>query len=260
VDPTIRVQGAARQGGVLFVTVNGIAPRHPATLTWLGQKYPLAAEGTVMRAVLPVPVETEAGGYTLRLDVESGETVEHSVGVAAVHFPHQSLSLPAAMLATYDSPRAKRDDELLLTTARKFTPQRYWVGSFLLPAAGPLSTGFGDKRTYNGWRKGWHKGLDVAAGPGTPIHAPNGGVVVVAAPGMLVNGNCTLIDHGLGVMSLYMHQSHIKVKSGQHVNAGEVIGNVGSTGAGTGPHLHWGCYVHGIPVDPRVLMHVPAGW
>lgn len=256
----LSVQGTARQGGVLFVTVHGADPLHHPRVSWLGQTLPLAADGAVLRAVLAVPVDTPPGGHALKVESDEGEALSHTVEIAHVYFPHQSLSLPVGMLATYDSPRAKRDDELLLSAARKFIAERYWHGSFSLPAAGPFSTGFGEKRTYNGWRKGWHKGLDIAAGPGASIHAPNDGVVTVVGAGMLVNGNCTLINHGFGVCSLYMHQSRIHVRDGERVRRGQLIGNVGSTGAGTGPHLHWGCYVHGIPVDPKALLHVPPGW
>lgn len=250
----VSIQGACRQGGVIFVTLHGASPDDK--LSWLGVEYPLAVEGDTQRAILPVPVETAPGGHELRL----GTNLLRTVQVARVNFPHRTVTLPAAMLATYDSKRNKDDDALIFAAARIFTPQRYWRGPFLQPAAGPLSTGFGAKRTYNGWRKGWHKGLDVEADTGTPIEAPNGAVVALVAPGQLVNGNATLLDHGMGVYSLYMHQSRILVKKGQRLTQSQLIGKVGSTGAGTGPHLHWQCFVHGVPVDPKVLMHAPAGW
>lgn len=268
----VSVQGTARQGGVLFVSMDDAilkATSHDTPLargasnlrlTWLGQRYPLVAEGRLLRAVLPIPVDTTPGGHTLRIEADEGIQDARVIQVRKVGFPHRSIHLPAAMLATYDSPRAKRDDALLLAAARRFIPERHWHGSFSRPAAGPFSTRFGVRRTYNGWRKGWHRGLDIEAEAGTAIHAPNGGIVAIVAPHSLVNGNATLINHGLGVASLYLHQSRIRVSSGQRVAADQIIGNVGSTGAGTGPHLHWACYVHGVPIDPRALMHVPPGW
>jgi murein DD-endopeptidase MepM/ murein hydrolase activator NlpD len=252
-EVVLHVQGAARQGGVLFVTVEG---RTEGSLTWLGATYPLAAEDGKGRAILPVPVETKPGAHSLVL----AEGPARTVRIASTRFPHQSITLPPAMLAGYDNPRNKSDDQLLIDAARVFTPIRYWRGAFLQPAEGPIGTHFGQKRTYNGWRKGWHKGLDIEAWGGSAIRAPGAAVVAVTAPHQLVNGNATLLNHGMGVYSLYMHQSRIRVKKGQEVARGRRIGDVGATGAGTGPHLHWQVFVHGIPVDPVVFMHPPAGW
>lgn len=255
--PRLRVEGAPRPGGALFITVSNASVGDTLTIRWLDATYPLAADGDVLRAVLPVPRTTKPGAYMLRLAAGEETRVERAVPLKKVNYGYQSIWLPAAMLATYDCARAKADDRLLLDAAKKFTPERYWRGPFRSPAAGPLSTRYGQARTYNGWRKGWHKGLDVAADSGAPIRAPGGAVVAVVAPRQLVNGNATLLDHGLGVYSLYMHQSRISVTAGQKVAEGRQIGRVGSTGAGTGPHLHWACYVHGVPVDPQVLVHAP---
>lgn len=253
----MRVEGAPRPGGALFVTVSNAGDGDTLALRWLDNAYPLAAEGSVLRAVLPVPRATKPGTYVLALTGSEGALVERAVPLKKVNYGDQSIWLPPAMLATYDSARAKADDRLLLDAAKKYTPERYWRGPFRSPADGPLSTRYGQARTYNGWRKGWHKGLDVAAGSGAPIRAPGGAVVAVVAPRQLVNGNATLLDHGIGVYSLYLHQSRIGVTVAQKVAAGRRIGQVGSTGAGTGPHLHWACYVHGVPIDPQVLMHAP---
>jgi murein DD-endopeptidase MepM/ murein hydrolase activator NlpD len=71
------------------------------------------------------------------------------------------------------------------------------------------------------------------------------------AEGFELHGNTIGIDHGQGVLSIMIHLSRIDVQEGQRVEAGQVIGAVGSTGASTGPHLHWGLYVHGLSVDPE---------
>jgi murein DD-endopeptidase MepM/ murein hydrolase activator NlpD len=123
-------------------------------------------------------------------------------------------------------------------------------GRFIWPVNGSITSGFGPRThpIYGGSRV--HTGLDIAASQGTPIKAAGDGVVKMAG----VNGgygNWTLIDHGGGLATGYGHQSRIAVSVGQHVSQGEVIGYVGSTGASTGPHLHWEVRVNGNPVDPR---------
>jgi murein DD-endopeptidase MepM/ murein hydrolase activator NlpD len=120
---------------------------------------------------------------------------------------------------------------------------------FTWPVDGSIASGFGPRThpIYGGSRV--HTGVDVSASQGTPIKAAGDGVVRMAG----VNGgygNWTLIDHGDGLATGYGHQSRIAVSIGEHVSTGEVIGYVGSTGASTGPHLHWEVRVNGNPVNP----------
>ena len=114
---------------------------------------------------------------------------------------------------------------------------------------GPITSPFGYRNDPVLGGNRLHAGVDIAASQGTPIKAAGDGVVKMAG----VNGgygNWTLIDHGGGLATGYAHQSRIAVSIGQHVSTGEVIGYVGSTGASTGPHLHWEVRVNGNPVDP----------
>jgi murein DD-endopeptidase MepM/ murein hydrolase activator NlpD len=120
---------------------------------------------------------------------------------------------------------------------------------FIWPVDGPISSPFGPRTDpINGGTK-VHPGIDIAASQGTPIKAAGDGVVKMAGWNGGY-GNFTLIDHGGGLATGYGHQSRIGVSIGQHVSTGEVIGYVGSTGASTGPHLHWEVRVNGNPVDP----------
>lgn len=134
------------------------------------------------------------------------------------------------------------------------TPQKLWKGIFKSPAAPPFNNCwpslFGSRRSYNGSAYTYfHSGLDFCGGVGTEIHAPAAGTVVFAGP-LTVRGNATMIDHGWGVYSGYLHQSKFLVNVGDHVEAGQVIGLVGGTGRVTGPHLHWEIFVGGVQVDP----------
>jgi murein DD-endopeptidase MepM/ murein hydrolase activator NlpD len=140
------------------------------------------------------------------------------------------------------------------------SPDKLWSGVFKLPspldAEYCLETGecwssrFGNRRSYNGSPyNAFHTGLDIVGGSGTQIFAPAPGVVVFAGP-LTVRGNATMIDHGRGVYSGYMHQSEVYVQPGQRVNTGDLIGLVGGTGRVEGPHLHWEVWVNGVQVDP----------
>ncbi len=258
---SIEVQGAPRQGGALFLTVRDAVHNATTRIHWLNRDWPVGVEDEdEVRTVVPIAVYVKPGVHELALYTDGKVVASASVRVVKHAYPHGEIRLPRAMLATYLTPRARAEDRRILDAAAVFLPRRYWHGNFVVPAAGPLGTRFGIQRTYNGWYHAYHHGIDIEAWGGSAIRAANAGVVTVVSHHMLVNGSATLINHGFGVSSLYLHQSHQNVRPGQSVWKGEVIGRVGMTGAGTGPHLHWACYVDGIPVDPEVLMHVPTGW
>ena len=123
------------------------------------------------------------------------------------------------------------------------------TGRFIWPVNGSVGSGFGPRIHPISGGSRMHTGVDIGAPSGTPIKAAGDGVVVMAGPNGGY-GNWTLIDHGGGLATGYGHQSSIGVSRGQRVSRGEVIGRVGSTGASTGPHLHWEVRVNGSPVDP----------
>ncbi|MBV8387554.1 MAG: peptidoglycan DD-metalloendopeptidase family protein [Acidimicrobiia bacterium] len=117
------------------------------------------------------------------------------------------------------------------------------AAGLIWPCHGPLTSPFGMR-----WGR-MHQGQDIACGDGTAIHAAKAGTVVFAGV-MSGYGNVVIIDHGGGFSTLYAHQSRMAVQQGQHVNQGDVIGYVGSTGHSTGPHLHFETRFGGAPRNP----------
>ncbi len=135
------------------------------------------------------------------------------------------------------------------------TPQKFWQGALIKPNEGPISSGFGVRRYYNGVfaKDYYHRGVDYAGDTGSSVVTPAAGqvrLVGTVKQGFRIHGNVVGVDHGQGVESIFLHLSRINVKEGDFVRAGQVVGAVGSTGSATGPHLHWGFYVHGAAVDP----------
>src|SRR5262245_37129508 len=127
-----------------------------------------------------------------------------------------------------------------------------WTESFVRMPAAPLS-GFADRRTYthNGQviDHQTHLGYDLASLKNSTVPAANSGVVVYTGP-LGIYGNSVILDHGLGLFSLYGHLSEIGVKQGAKVNRGDPIGKTGDTGLAAGDHLHFSTMVHGVHVDP----------
>ena len=131
-----------------------------------------------------------------------------------------------------------------------------FLSGFDWPAPGIESGVFGSQRIDNGVPMAPHYGVDMAAPVGTPIHAPADGVVRICDDYYL-DGGFTLIDHGQGVSTSYLHQSKRLVKPGDMVKRGQTIGLIGATGRATGPHLHWAMNWFEVRLDPSLSTRKP---
>jgi murein DD-endopeptidase MepM/ murein hydrolase activator NlpD len=156
--------------------------------------------------------------------------------------------------ATLDPATTGPEDKIWRDLSSQASPVKYWKDVFSLPVmpvfAECYASRFGSRRSYNGSDyKYYHTGLDYCGQIGDPIYAAAPGVVVFAGP-LTVRGNATMIDHGMGVFTGYMHQSELLVKVGDRVEQGQLIGRVGNTGRVEGPHLHFEVLVGGVPVNP----------
>jgi murein DD-endopeptidase MepM/ murein hydrolase activator NlpD len=203
------------------------------------------------RAFIPTTPLQKAGKRTIRVTGD-GQVRNLLVQVSTRKFPVQRINLPpgkAGVKATaYELKRVSEFKALQ-------TSQKYWNGIFIKPNVGRISTIYGVRRYYNGKFANdyYHRGVDYAGPTGSPVVAPAAGKVALVgrvSQGFRVHGNVVGIDHGQGVTSIFMHLSRINVQEGDMVKPGQLIGGVGSTGASTGPHLHWGLYVNGQSVDP----------
>jgi murein DD-endopeptidase MepM/ murein hydrolase activator NlpD len=129
---------------------------------------------------------------------------------------------------------------------------------FIQPAKGRISSVFGSQRILNGQKKSPHSGVDIAAPIGTVVKAASDGVVSLVHQDMFYTGKTVMINHGLGLQTVYIHMNAIKVKKGQKVKQGDVIGEVGTTGRSTGPHLHWGVSWFNVKLDPQKVVSKPC--
>jgi len=135
------------------------------------------------------------------------------------------------------------------------TDTAYYLSGFLRPVEGGRISGvFGGQRILNGEAKNPHNGVDIALPEGTPVYAMADGVVRLSGDNFHYNGNFILLDHGQGLSSVYVHMLKTLVRTGDKVLKGQKIGEVGSTGRSTGPHLHWGVQWYKKRIDPLMLM------
>ena len=154
--------------------------------------------------------------------------------------------------SSFSKESVKEDAEIRAETSALFSVGNYWKGAFAMPCEGEISTMFGVGRSYNNQPvSSFHLGLDIAADQYTKINAPAKGIIklVIASP---LRGLMVYVDHGLGVQSSFSHLNSVFVEAGEVVTRGTLLGTVGSSGASTGPHLHWEVSVWDTFTDPFV--------
>ncbi|MDY6897636.1 MAG: M23 family metallopeptidase [Cyanobacteriota bacterium] len=242
-------------GDTISVIVTPDDPSNSGNLqvTSNGKTYPVfPIAPNTYRAFIPTTPLEKYGRRVVRVSGERTRTRNLAVWVSNRRFPTQRINLPPGKAGV-------KATQLELDRVKEFkalvTPQKFWNGPLLRPNVSRISTIYGVRRYYNGKfaKNYYHRGVDYAGGYGSPVVAPAAGRVALVgkeSQGFKVHGNIVGIDHGQGVTSIYMHLNRINVKEGDMVRPGQLIGGIGSTGASTGPHLHWGWYVNGQAVDP----------
>lgn len=252
----------ATQGSLLLVEVRSAKPLASVKAEWNGAQLSFWEShqgqdlGTdIHRSLLGVDLEQAPGKYPLVItaQIADGAAVNCSetLTVTAGKFPTEKLQVSKEFVEPDPEQlaRAKAESQKLRDIYAITTPVRLWQGRFRLPLDGVTTGGnFGRRRVLNGQPGSPHTGVDFPSPTGTPIHAAQRGRVVIAEP-FFFSGNTVLIDHGLGIYTLYGHLSKIDVKVGDLLDSGAVLGEVGATGRVTGPHLHWGLTVNRAKVN-----------
>lgn len=260
-DPVVTWNPTKLVGGspVLF-GISAPANVQGVRADWLGHEVTFfrPAGARIWYALAGIPVETSAGTYELRLTetVPGGES-QRSETVNIAKATYLKIPLHVAKKFTEPSPEQLKqiaaDKTLKQAILATESSKRLWSGRFEAPVSVRTSDVFGTERVFNGEVASRHLGLDYAAPAGTPVHAINRGVVILAQP-LFFEGGFVVIDHGQGMLSLYLHLSEFKVKEGDVVEKGQLIALSGGSGRATGPHLHLAVRWQGIYVNPAVLL------
>lgn len=194
------------------------------------------------------------------LEARSGHRAERrTLPVARGQFPSTRINgLPPSTVAPTDPALIERiQREVAIKTegfASRLEGDDFRSGFDWPLAAFRVSSEWGSQRVLNGTPARPHYGIDLAAPQGTPIRAPADGVVTLAQPGMHFEGGLTLIDHGQGLITAYLHQSRVDVLPSQRITRGQVIGTVGMTGRATGPHLCWRMRWRDRQMNPALMV------
>jgi murein DD-endopeptidase MepM/ murein hydrolase activator NlpD len=227
---------------------------------WLGHQvwFSYDPAGKTWYGIAGVSLETRPGTYALELSGTTSQAATISftrqITVGAAKYP--SIKVTVAKRFTEPSKaeleRIHQDKTVKQDVFQHTNPEREWSGKFLAPVVAPVSDAFGTRRTFNGKVQSMHQGLDYGVPTGTPVSAANAGIVLLAGP-LYFEGNCVVLDHGQGLLTLYLHLSEIKVKQGERIAAGQEIGRSGGTGRATGPHLHFAVRWQGVYLNPATL-------
>jgi murein DD-endopeptidase MepM/ murein hydrolase activator NlpD len=188
--------------------------------------------------------------FSITGDSEEGRMIDFSQFILNEDVNFGELMLLTVAPETIDQASIEQDDKLIRQYTSVISPQKYWQGNFAYPVDEPwINARYGQERVYNGSYIYYHTGTDFGVNTSNlNIYAPAPGKVVYAGP-TIIRGNYTLIDHGWGVFSGFAHQDQIQVQEGDFVETGQLIGQIGSTGRSTGPHLHWDLWVNGVLVN-----------
>jgi murein DD-endopeptidase MepM/ murein hydrolase activator NlpD len=246
-----KLNRAPQQGTIAL----GFVPAGTTRLVKDGADVPFAPDGRFMigfgrdHAPVAVVVAFQSGG----------RSVSERLTVAKRAWKIENLPT----LPRFSQPdaefQARRPGELAqINAARRINAASDgWRQNFIWPARGRISGVFGSQRIYRGEPGAPHSGVDVAGATGTPVVAPVDGVIVLAAAApFTLEGNLLMIDHGMGLTSVFLHLSRIDVKKGDIVRQGQRVGAIGMTGRATGPHLHWGMKWNDERIDPAPLAGV----
>lgn len=179
----------------------------------------------------------------IQLVIIDGEFHEEKLTVssAKVHFTKKALKQIA------------RDRKILDKLYHHPLPRAQFSNPFLSPMDSVITSQYGGRRIFNDKKRSQHLGTDYRATVGTEVKATNDGVVGLSED-LFFTGETVIIDHGLGIFSMYGHLSKLLVKKGDKVKAGQVIALSGATGRVSGPHLHWGIKMNYNWINPLSLV------
>lgn len=261
-DPTL-----AFPGGVLVVYLRRSLGTTFAILN--GRRAPFLDGAHGPRAFVPIPIGTPPGPATLGIELwarRGRQRIAMQVPIAPRIYGSRTVLVPETKRPLVARREAVVDGRRLLMALRSTTVQALWSGPFVSPLANPPTVGFGDNETFVGGSRlnqmsdaifgEYHRGLDYEVPAGTIVSAPAAATISFAGP-LTLTGQTVVLDHGQGVVSAFFHLSRLDVREGDQVVARARLGLSGDTGIAATPLVHWGVYVHGVAVDPSVLLKLP---
>jgi len=242
-----------QQGDIVQFIMDMPKGAEGGSVTIAGRTFPGFVVAGLLYVYAGIDMDTSAGTHTIVYDFGT-EQGEREIVVRKRDFATERLQVESKYtdLDKETLERVDRENARLQKLWATTTPRRLWHEAFVKPADGPNGSPFGLRRYFNGQPRSPHSGLDIKAPDGSEVTAANDGTVVLAE-NLFFTGNTVIVDHGLGLYTIYAHLSRMDVAVGDQVHRSQPIGRVGATGRVTGPHLHWAVKLGGTRVDPAML-------
>ncbi|MGI9291537.1 MAG: M23 family metallopeptidase [Gammaproteobacteria bacterium] len=246
-------------GQVIRVDLPAEPELETVSIAWQSQQVQMAPAELGWFALLGVDLDVSPGSYEAEavLSYTDNREVRRAVSIKVKPKDYRTTRLEVESkyveLSPENKQRTAKERRQINATYATTAAKPYWSEDFIVPIKGATGgRNFGHRRVFNDQPRAPHSGADLRAATGTEVLAANRGKVLLTGD-FFFNGKSVFIDHGMGVLSMYLHLSEIGVEAGQIVERGEVLGRAGATGRVTGPHLHWGVKVTGARVDPFTL-------
>ena len=251
------------QGEVVKIYLQSPVPVS-ATLSLDGKDYTFISDRNNLKyfVLIALGLDMKPETYNAVIHLESSRGVKKDIpfklAVSGKTFPSKKIKVAGrcTSLAPAAMERIKNEKGILGHIYSISTPGWLGDGRFIMPLSGSISGAFGERRVFNRGFMSRHRGIDIRSPKGTSIRASNSGKVVLSGD-LYFSGNTVIINHGIGLFSIYCHMSKTIVWKDVFVDKGEVIGYTGSTGRSTGPHLHWGLRLADTYADPLSIMYLP---
>ncbi len=240
-------------GDPFLLKVSGVDASQRIAASIGGKEIPLSSCGEdCVIGIGVVDPDTKPGDYVVSTQFGL-QQLSTTLSVKKAEYPEQHLTLPEKQvtLSLEDLERTKKEAEKLKELWLLNT-ERLFRGGFIIPLSNPVSAVYGARRIFNNKTISIHGGIDIKGSKGEEVRASNRGRIVLAE-NLFFGGNTVIIDHGLGIYTIYMHLDRFKALHGQIVSKGDVIGFVGSSGRSTGPHLHFGAKIMDANANPLSL-------
>jgi len=242
-------------GDTLAIDVKEVKPGMKYSCWFNASKYPVyPTERDSFRTLIGITYDFVPGKYAiLILEKEKGKKAKKKyrlISIGRKEFALSYVTFSSEERKLIGSPLNERERDLISIALKAESENQNWKGKFVLPVEAKIVGEYGVRRMAGGEFLWNHRGVDLKVPEGTAVRAPNDGEVILAEEKFYLHGKTIIIDHGQGVITIYLHLRSINVRKGDKVTKGQIIGRVGETGLATAPHLHWGVYVHGVPVNP----------
>ncbi|MEX0932304.1 MAG: M23 family metallopeptidase [Parcubacteria group bacterium] len=262
VEPSLSIRpDSIIQGEPLLVSVQDLSPEEGVqSISFNNKKLDIFSLNSEPSVLVGIDLRMQTGTYPLVATLSTGEILRKDIRIAPRDIVVEDFDIPKKLGG--NTPEAEKElintlvQEAVIMNAIPSAREKLWDSAFRMPLSGEpeVTSVYGYSRSTVGSRLS-HKGTDFRAPVGTPVYAMNSGVVRFK-DSMRNYGNTVVIDHGLGLQTVYMHLSEMLVEEGQEVTKGQLIGKSGDTGYVLGPHLHLSVRINYISIDPMKFIEI----